>query len=112
MWHAYLPTITPGQRYGFRVYGPWDPEPGTAATRKLLLDPYGKSFHGDFDFTQALFSYDLGRGPGPGRHAAEDRLAGPHDDQRGHQPVLQLGHDRAPRTPYHGRSSTRHTSRA
>src|SRR6202165_3495667 len=60
VWHAYLPTITPGQRYGFRVYGPWDPAAGHRCDpSKLLLDPYGKSFHGDFDFTQALFSYDL-----------------------------------------------------
>ena len=60
VWHAYLPTITPGQRYGFRVYGPWDPAAGHRCDpSKLLLDPYGKSFHGDFDFTQALYSYDL-----------------------------------------------------
>ena len=57
---AYLPTVTPGQRYGFRVHGPWDPAAGHRCDpSKLLLDPYGKSFHGDFDFTQALFSYDL-----------------------------------------------------
>ena len=50
----------PGQRYGFRVHGPWDPAAGHRCDpSKLLLDPYGKSFHGDFDFTQALFSYDL-----------------------------------------------------
>ena len=33
VWHCYLPTVTPGQRYGFRVHGPWDPRPGTAAIR-------------------------------------------------------------------------------
>ena len=60
VWHCYLPTVTPGQRYGFRVHGPWDPTAGHRCDpSKLLLDPYGKSFHGDFDFTQALFSYDL-----------------------------------------------------
>ena len=60
VWHCYLPTVTPGQRYGFRVHGPWDPGAGHRCDpSKLLLDPYGKSFHGDFEFTQALFSYDL-----------------------------------------------------
>lgn len=60
VWHAYLPNITPGQRYGFRVYGPFDPRAGHRCDpSKLLLDPYGKAFHGDFDFSQALYSYDL-----------------------------------------------------
>src|ERR1700756_3363478 len=68
VWHAYLPNIIPGQRYGFRVYGPFDPAAGHRCDpSKLLLDPYGKAFYGDFDFSQALFSYDMaattGRGP-------------------------------------------------
>ena len=93
VWHAYLPTITPGQRYGFRVHGPWDPAAGHRCDpSKLLLDPYGKSFHGDFDFTQALFSYDLEADDlDHRRHPADGRLAGPHHDQRGDQPVLRLG---------------------
>ena len=94
VWHAYLPTVTPGQRYGFRVHGPWDPAAGHRCDpSKLLLDPYGKSFHGDFDFTQALFSYDLEppTTSADRRHPADGRLAGPHHDQRGHQPVLRLG---------------------
>ena len=69
------------------------PRPGHRCDpSKLLLDPYGKSFHGDFDFTQALFSYDLERRR-PRRPAAPRRcrLAGPHHDQRGDQPVLRLG---------------------
>src|SRR6201987_3824301 len=60
VWHQYMPAITPGQRYGFRVHGPWDPAAGHRCDpSKLLLDPYGKAFDGDFEFTQALFSYDL-----------------------------------------------------
>jgi isoamylase len=67
VWHCYLPTVTPCQRYGFRVYGPWDPPSGQRCDpSKLLLDPYGRSFHGDFDFTQALFSYDLEAASGNG----------------------------------------------
>jgi isoamylase len=57
-WHAYLPGIEPGQRYGFRVYGPWDPAAGQRCDpSKLLLDPYGKAFDGDFARGPALFSY-------------------------------------------------------
>jgi isoamylase len=105
VWHAYLPTITPGQRYGFRVYGPFDPDAGHRCDpSKLLLDPYGKSFHGDFDFTQALFSYDL-------EGAAKDPSAigtPPMVDSLGHtmtsvviNPFFHWASDRSPRTPYH-----------
>ncbi|MCV7201622.1 glycogen debranching protein GlgX [Mycolicibacterium peregrinum] len=102
VWHAYLPTVTPGQRYGYRVYGPWDPGSGHRCDpSKLLLDPYGKSFHGDFDFSQALFSYDLNaEPPGTGNPPGVDSL--------GHtmtsvviNPFFQWGSDRAPKTPYH-----------
>jgi glycogen operon protein len=105
VWHAYLPTVTPGQRYGFRVYGPWDPEAGHRCDpSKLLLDPYGKSFHGDFDFTQALFSYDLAVAK------ADPTATGtpPMVDSLGHtmtsvviNPFFNWGDDRAPHTPYH-----------
>ena len=102
VWHAYLPTINPGQRYGFRVHGPWDPAAGHRCDpSKLLLDPYGKSFHGDFEFSQALYSYDLG---------ADDLASGgtpPMIDSLGHtmtsvviNPFFQWGSDHAPRTPY------------
>jgi glycogen operon protein len=103
VWHAYLPTITPGQRYGYRVHGPWDPANGDRCDpSKLLLDPYGKSFHGDFDFSQALYSYDL---------HAEDPAAGgtpPMVDSLGHtmtsvviNPFFDWGSDHLPRIPYH-----------
>jgi len=105
IWHAYLPTVQPGQRYGFRVHGPFGPAAGHRCDpSKLLLDPYGKAFHGDFDFGQALFSYDLAA-------AAKD----PADtgtpsmiDSLGHtmtsvviNPYFDWASDRAPRTPYH-----------
>ena len=103
VWHAYLPTITPGQRYGFRVHGPWNTDAGQRCdASKLLLDPYGKSFHGEFDFTQALYSYDL--------DAADPASGGtpPMIDSLGHtmtsvvtNPFFGWGSDRSPRTPYH-----------
>ncbi len=109
VWHAYLPGISPGQRYGYRVHGPFEPAAGHRCdASKLLLDPYGKSFHGDFDFGQALYSYDLAAvnrdGARPG-----DTGTPPMVDSLGHtmtsvviNPFFDWAFDRAPRTPYHG----------
>src|SRR6202171_5302264 len=47
VWHGYLPGLTPGQRYGFRVHGPWAPEHGHRCNpAKLLIDPYAKAIDG------------------------------------------------------------------
>lgn len=101
VWHAYLPNITPGQRYGFRVHGPFDPAAGHRCDpSKLLLDPYGKSFHGDFTFGQALYSYDV--------NAVDPDSTPPMVDSLGHtmtsvviNPFFDWAYDRSPRTPYH-----------
>src|ERR1700742_5097035 len=61
IWHGFLPGIEPGQRYGYRVYGPYDPANGQRANpAKLLLDPYSKAIDGTFVWEQSLFSYDFG----------------------------------------------------
>ncbi|MDQ1731663.1 MAG: isoamylase [Pseudonocardiales bacterium] len=61
VWHAFIPGIEPGQRYGYRVYGPYDPEHGHRCNpNKLLLDPYSKAIDGVFHWDQSLFSYDFG----------------------------------------------------
>ncbi|WP_189331611.1 glycogen debranching protein GlgX [Actinoplanes ianthinogenes] len=61
VWHGYLPRITPGQRYGFRVHGPHDPGQGLRCNpSKLLLDPYAKAIDGDYRWDQALFGYNFG----------------------------------------------------
>jgi glycogen operon protein len=61
IWHVYLPGVGPGQRYGYRVTGPYEPSEGKRANpNKLLLDPYAKATAGDIDWDQALFSYDFG----------------------------------------------------
>src|SRR4051794_23296436 len=60
VWHAYLPTVEPGQRYGFRVDGPWAPEQGLWCNRnKLLLDPYARAIDGEVDWAPACFSYEF-----------------------------------------------------
>jgi isoamylase len=59
VWHAYLPNIGPGQRYGYRVKGPYAPERGARCNwSKLLLDPYAKAMTDEIRWSQALFSYD------------------------------------------------------
>ncbi|HUF16563.1 MAG TPA: glycogen debranching protein GlgX [Thermoanaerobaculia bacterium] len=57
-WHGYVPGIEPGQRYGFRVHGPWDPANGHWFNpSKLLLDPYAKAIEGDVQWNEAVFPY-------------------------------------------------------
>jgi isoamylase len=104
VWHAYLPAITPGQRYGFRVDGPWDPAAGHRCDpSKLLLDPYGKAFDGDFTQGPQLFSYDMA----VAEH--DDSASGdrPMLDSLGHtmtsvviNPFFDWGSDRPPEHPY------------
>ena len=58
VWHAYLPGVTPGQYYGYRVHGPFDPERGLRCDpAKFLLDPYGKAFDGEFVDDPCLHTY-------------------------------------------------------
>jgi len=98
VWHGYLPLVQPGQRYGYRVHGPYDPANGHRCDpSKLLLDPYGKAFDGDFDGDPSLFSYDF-----------DDPDQRNTDDSLGHtmttvviNPFFDWGYDRAPKTPYH-----------
>ncbi|MFW6178736.1 MAG: glycogen debranching protein GlgX [Desulfohalobiaceae bacterium] len=61
VWHGYLPDVRPGQLYGYRVYGPYEPEAGHRFNpNKLLLDPYAKSLVGDLKWDEALFGYAVG----------------------------------------------------
>jgi isoamylase len=58
-WHAYLPGVKPGQRYGYRVHGAWDPARGLRCNpSKLLVDPYAKAIEGPVRWDQAVFGYD------------------------------------------------------
>ncbi|MEV4006235.1 glycogen debranching protein GlgX [Actinomadura sp. NPDC049753] len=103
VWHGYLPGIGPGQRYGYRVHGPFDPREGHRCNpSKLLLDPYGKAVagvtpHELIRWNEALFSY---------RFADPDALN--EDDSAPYMPknvvinpFFDWGDDRPPRVPYH-----------
>ncbi|NEQ20751.1 MAG: glycogen debranching protein GlgX [Microcoleus sp. SIO2G3] len=58
VWHGYLPGVGPGQRYGFRVHGPWAPHEGHRFNpNKLLIDPYGKAIDGEVGNGPELFAY-------------------------------------------------------
>ncbi len=98
VWHAYLPGVQPGQRYGFRVHGPNDPSAGLRCNpNKLLLDPYAKAIDGQVDGDPSLFSYQF-----------DDPMVVNTDDSRRHtmtsvviNPFFDWGHDRPPRREYH-----------
>jgi isoamylase len=61
IWHGYIPGICPGQRYGYRVHGPWDPQHGHRFNpNKLLIDPYAKAIEGDVQHGEAIYSYPWG----------------------------------------------------
>jgi len=63
-WHIYLPDVRPGQLYGFRVHGPYEPKAGHRFNlAKLLLDPYAKAISGRIKWGDALFGYPFGQGP-------------------------------------------------
>ncbi|WP_018479019.1 glycogen debranching protein GlgX [Pontibacter roseus] len=61
VWHVYLPEIKPGQLYGYRVYGPFEPENGHRFNpNKLLIDPYAKAISGTINWHDSLFAYKVG----------------------------------------------------
>ncbi|MCU1496949.1 MAG: glycogen debranching protein GlgX, partial [Acidimicrobiales bacterium] len=58
VWHAELPDVQPGQRYGYRVHGPWEPDQGLRCNpAKLLLDPYAKAVEGDIRWDEAVYGH-------------------------------------------------------
>src|ERR671936_248323 len=61
VWHAYLPDVVPGQLYGYRVHGPYEPERGQRFNpNKLLVDPYAKRLAGRLVWSDAHFGFRLG----------------------------------------------------
>ena len=61
VWHVYLPGLQPGQLYGYRVYGPYDPEHGPRFNpAKLLVDPYAKAIDRPIDWNDTIYGYTIG----------------------------------------------------
>jgi glycogen operon protein len=97
VWHAFLPGVEPGQRYGYRVHGPWNPAAGQRCNpNKLLLDPYAKAIDGRIDWHESLFGYHW-----------TDPDSKNDDDSAQHMPkcvvinpFFDWGVDRPPKRPY------------
>ncbi|KQQ42612.1 MULTISPECIES: glycogen debranching protein GlgX [Nocardioides] len=97
VWHCYLPQVQPGQRYGYRVHGPWAPEQGLRCNpNKLLLDPYAKATTHEIDWDPSLFAYEFG-----------DEESRNDDDSAAHMmlgvvinPFFDWEGDRKPHVPY------------
>ncbi|HET9872919.1 MAG TPA: glycogen debranching protein GlgX [Propionibacteriaceae bacterium] len=98
VWHGYVPGIQPGQRYGFRVHGPYDPANGHRCNpSKLLLDPYAKAIDGQIDGDESLFSYRFAD-----RKAFNDANSARHTMLSVvTTPFFDWGHDRPPGHQYH-----------
>src|SRR3990170_4875016 len=98
-WHGYLPNVRPGQRYGFRVHGPWAPEHGQWCNpSKLLLDPYAKAIEGLWEWNEAVFPYHF-EAPESSRNDAD---SAPYVAKSVViNPFFDWGSDRRPNTPWH-----------
>ena len=101
VWHGYLPDVLPGQLYGYRVHGPYDPEEGHRFNpHKIVLDPYAKAIGRALRWDDSLFGYKIG-----------DEAADLSFDERDSaafaplasvvDPAFTWGDDRPPRTPWH-----------
>src|SRR3954452_12199819 len=80
VWHGFVPGMGPGDRYGFRIHGPYDPGRGLRCNpAKLLLDPYAKAIHGDLAWDQRIFGYAFDSGPdaADGRDLSDSATAMP-----------------------------------
>ncbi|MFD8674987.1 glycogen debranching protein GlgX [Streptomyces seoulensis] len=94
VWHGYLPEVGPGQRYGYRVHGPWQPSLGHRCNpAKLLLDPYARAVDGQMDNDASLYERDP-HGPAPADSAGHSMLGVVTD------PYFDWGDDRPPGRPY------------
>ena len=99
VWHGYLPDVEPGQLYGYRVYGPYDPAQGHRFNpNKIVLDPYAKAIGRDVRWDDSVFGYQVGK----------DDLSFDSRDNAAFAPLASVidtaftwGDDRPPRTPWH-----------
>src|SRR3954447_3370085 len=99
VWHIFLPDVKPGQLYGYRVYGPYDPERGMRFnSSKILLDPYAKAIAGNINWSDEMFGYVVG-------NPQEDLMRDFRDDAWGMPKSVVIDNsfnwdgDKPPRTP-------------
>jgi glycogen operon protein len=98
VWHGYLPSVQPGQRYGYRVHGPYDPANGHRCNpSKLLLDPYAKAIDGQIDAHPSLYAYQFDK---PGKVNTDDSAAHTMTSVV-INPYFDWGFDRPPSRGYH-----------
>jgi isoamylase len=101
VWHGYLPDVRPGQLYGYRVHGPYDPEHGHRFNpHKVVLDPYAMAIGRELRWHDALFGYKVGD---PGVDLSlDDRDSAPYAPlAKVTDTAFTWGDDRPPRTPWH-----------
>src|SRR5438270_415011 len=101
VWHAFLPDVTPGQIYGYRVHGPYEPAQGHRFNpNKVVLDPYAREIARDVRWADELFGYRL----------ADPKIDLSFDDRDSAafaplgtvvETAFTWGDDRPPRTPWH-----------
>ena len=101
VWHGYLPDVKPGQLYGYRVHGPYEPQAGHRFNpHKVILDPYAKAIMRKTNWSDAMFGYRIG-------DPAEDLSFDERDSAAFAplgtviNPAFSWGNDRHPRTPWH-----------
>ena len=100
VWHIYLPEVRPGQHYGYRVHGPYEPAAGHRFNpAKLLIDPYAKAISGNIEWSDAMFGYRIGD--------PQEDLSRDERDNAGNVPrgvvideAFTWGSDRLLRTPW------------
>ncbi len=100
VWHGYLPDVRPGQLYGYRVHGRYEPRQGHRFNpNKLLLDPYARELVGPLRWTDAHFGYRLNS---PRADLSFDRRDNHHGMPKCRvvDPAFTWGDDRPPRTPW------------
>jgi isoamylase len=104
VWHGYVPNVGPGQRYGFRVHGAFEPAQGRRTNpNKLLLDPYAKAVDSQVDWDEACFDHFFDADPDdPDADERNDADSAPHVPRAVvTNPFFDWSNDRHPRTPWH-----------
>ncbi len=100
VWHVYVPDVKPGQAYGYRVHGPWDPAAGHRFNAaKLLVDPYAKAIAGDLAWRDEVFGHR--RDDPAGELRRDDRDSAAYTPKSVViDPAFPWGDDRLLRTPW------------